>query len=157
MADTAYNFNGDTAVQTTTRDVRTVIGYFAAACAVGATVEFDNVEPPGGGTNPGAMAFKAATGRKVVGVKVGSAAVAGSWGEIQVKGPCEGVLATAATTAIVVSDFVNGSAGSATRVEIADAAAVAPRTITPVLGRALSALPSGTGTITVDLFNPANL
>lgn len=157
MADTAFNFNGDTAQYTTTRNVRTVIGYFAAACAVGSCVEFDNVEPPGGGTNPGAMTFKVAAGRKVVGVKVGAAATAGSWGEVQVEGPCEGVLATAATTAIAISDFVNGSAGSAPRVEIADAAAVAPRTVTPILGRALSALASGTGTITVDLFNPAKL
>lgn len=158
MAGTAYNFNGDTAVYTTTRDVRTIMGYFAAACAAGAVVEFDNATDPPGGGGAGVQAFRtlSSVGPQLDGVGVAVRAVAaGTWAEIAVQGPVENVLADG-TTAIAIGDLV-ACHTTGSRVAIAAAAAVAPRTTTPVLGRALSALPSGTGTITVDLYNPANL
>lgn len=156
MAGTAYNFNGDTAVYTTTRDTKTIMGYFAAACAAGAVVEFDNaVDPPGGGATA-QQAFKTLAAAALDGVGVAVRAVAaGTWGEIAVQGPVEGVLADG-TAAIAIGDLV-ACHTTGSRVALANAAAVAPRTTTGVLGRALSALPSGTGTITVDLINPYNL
>lgn len=158
MAGTAYNFNGDTAVYTTTRDVKTILGYFAAACAAGAVVEFENstlIDPPGGG-GVGQQSFKQLANGQLDGVGVAVRAVAaGTWGEIAVQGPVEGVLADG-TAAIAIGDLVACHTINA-RVAKANAAAVAPLTTTGVLGRALSALPSGTGTITVDLTNPYNL
>ena len=149
----AAQFNGDTFA--TTRQIKTIIGYFAAAGAAGDVVEIDTaVDPPGGGVNAGVNAWKTMTSQKGAGVLV-RAVAAGGYGEIQVLGVCDTVKADAfggGAVQIAIGDFVSPALTDG-RVGLASATAN-PQTSVPVLGRALSALASGTGTISAELFNP---